>query len=207
MTISYLIRDDALVANIETSEGDITALPLITSGVMSLMNETHVQNLMSSLGLTAAQAMEALGIVDHRGATRKSIVIGPDVSGGYPWPVYKLINISDDFALYEVDADDDGLLSLHATMWAMSPVESLGLLAVVETFGISFYDSLVRTATGMIVQEALDRRDRIADYLESLGYSNVAALRAATTEGAQMLGIVTALEHTEAQMWEAMVNV
>ena len=207
MTISYLIRDNALVANIETSEGDITALPLISSGVMSLMNETHVQNMMANLGLTAAQAMAALGIVDHRGATRKSIVIGPDVSGGYPWPVYKLINISDDFALYEVDADDDGLLSLHATLWAISPVESLGLLAVVETFGVSFYDSLVRTATGMTIAQALARRDRVATYLESQGYGNTTALRAATTEGAQVLGVVTALGHTEAQMWEAMVDV
>jgi len=207
MTISYLIRDNALVANVETSEGDITALPLLASGVMSLMSEVHAQNLMTNLNLTAEEALAALGIVDHRGATRKAVVIGPDVSGGYPWPVYKLINISDDYALYEVDANDDALLALHATLWQMEPAQSLGLLAVVETFGVSFYDSLVRTATGMTVAEALARRDRIADYLELQGYSNTTALRAATTEHEQMAGIVIALGHTMVQLWGAMVDV
>ena len=56
----------------------------------------------------------------------------------------------------------------------------------------------------MTVQQALARRDRIATYLESLGYSNTAALRAAADEHTQMLGVVDALGYTEAQLWNTM---
>jgi len=64
----------------------------------------------------------------------------------------------------------------------------------------------VRTAAGLTVTQALSRRDRIADYLESLGYTDTATLRAATTEGAQLVGIAEVLGYTEAQLWAVMVD-
>lgn len=236
MTIYYLIKDNALVANMETGVGDITALPLLVDGAMSLMNEQHANNMMENLGLSASEALAALGISDHRDATYKAVVIGPDISGGFPWPVYKLlaidyapetllskmkdwvvkvlkievmaqVEIPDGFALYEVDADEEALLSLHATLWEMPPVESLGLLAVVDMFGETFYPSLVRTVTEMTIAEALARRDRIAAYLESIGYTDTTALRESTNEHDQMAGIVTALGYTINQLWGAMVDV
>jgi len=51
--------------------------------------------------------------------------------------------------------------------------------------------------------EALARRDRIADYLDGLE-CDTTALRAATTEGEQMAGIVHALGFEMAQLWVAM---
>lgn len=134
----------------------------------------------------------------------KAIVVGPDISTATPWDVRRLIGVGQDYALYQVDATVEEMLDLHALLWAMTPAQTLGALAVVQVFGTSFYASAVRTATGMTLQQAAQRRDRIAAYLESLGYTNTAALRAAVDENAQMLGIVTALGYTAAQMWGAM---
>lgn len=136
--------------------------------------------------------------------TIKAVVVGPDISTQTPWDVRRLVGIGPSYALYQVDATVEELLDIHVLLWAMTPAQTLGLLAVVQVFGTSFYPSAVRTATGMTLTQAVQRRDRIAAYLESLGYTNTAALRAATDEHQQMLGIVTALGYTAAQMWGAM---
>lgn len=205
MTKYYLIRGSQLIGTIDTI-GDVIALPLFGGGdPMSLLNETHALNLMSNLSLTAAQALAALGLADLRASMIKTIFVAPnpvsiDVSG---IAAYHLINVGP-YALWQCDGQQDDLLRLHTALWAMAPAQTLGLLAVVQTFGTAFYPSAMRTATGMTTAEALNRRNRIATYLESLGFTTT-ALRAATTEHTQMLGIATALGATAAQLWGKMV--
>ena len=211
MTKYYLIKGDQVVSTLDPTGGDVVALPLLSGwDGMSLMSEYHVQILMANLDLTAAEALTAMGIADLRESMLSSVFIasaasvnGADVSG---LAAYHLVNISGDYSLWQVCGQQEDLLRLHAQLWAMAPTEALGLLAVVQSYGEAFYDAAVRTATGMTVEQAVARRDRIADYLESLGYTDTDALRAATTEGARMIGIVEALGYTEAQLWSAMVE-
>lgn len=207
MATYYLIRGDHLIGTID-SIGDVIALPLFGGGdPMSLLNEQHALNLMTNLSLTAAQALAALGLSDLRTTVIKTIFVAPnpvsiDVSGIV---VYRLINVGAT-ALWQCDGQQDDLLRLHTALWTKAPAQTLGLLAVVQTFGSAFYPSAMRTATGMTTQQALDRRNRVAIYLESLGFTNTTALRAAITEHTQMLGIATALGATAAQLWGKMVG-
>ena len=205
MTRYYLIRGEQIISTIDSDGGDVIALPLLGGGdAMSLLNEQHAHNLMANLGLTAAEALMALGVADLRDTMLKTVFIGCNpVSLSAGMAAYHLIDVGD-YALWQVDGQQDDLLALHARLWEMAPAATLGLLAVVQTFGSTFYPTAVRTATGMTAQQALARRDRVADYLESLGYSNTAALRAATDEHAQMLGAVQALGYTVQQLWAAM---
>ena len=176
---------------------------------MSLMNEVHAQNLMGNLSLTAAEALAAMGISDLRTSMLSSVFIasavslnGLDVTG---LSGYRLVDISSAYSLWQVCGQQDDLLALHTQLWAMAPTEALGLLAVVRVYGATFYEAAVRTAVGMTGVQAIARRDKIAAYLESLGHTNTAALRAATNEGEQVVGIAEALGYTEAQLWAAMV--
>ena len=207
MTRYYLIRGEQIISTIDSDGGDVIALPLLGGGdAMSLLNEGHAHNLMANLGLSVAEALAALGVADLRYMMLKSVFVGANpVSHVSGVAAYHLIDVGD-YALWQVDGQQDDLLALHAQLWQMAPVATLGLLAVVQTFGGAFYASAVRTATGMTAGESLARRDRIAVYLESLGYTDTAALRAATDEHAQMLGVVTALGYTEAQLWTAMAE-
>ena len=102
------------------------------------------------------------------------------------------------------------LLGLHDQLWNPDEGEgqnwipdTFGLLAVVKQPGVSFWDTIVRRRTGMSGAEALARRNRIANYLDSLG-KDTTLLRQATTEHAQVVGIVDALGYTMAQLWNAM---
>lgn len=207
----YLIRGDQIVSTIDSDGGDVVALPLLGGGdAMSLLNEQHAQNLMNNLSLSAAEALAALGIADLRDTMLKSVCVasqaavnGADVTG---LACYHLVDIDDTFSLWQVNGQQEDVLALHAAMWAMAPAQTLGLLAAVQEFGASFYPAAVRAATGMTVAEALVRRNRIASYLESLGHTDTVALRAATDEHAQMVGIVAALGYTEVQLWQAMTN-
>jgi hypothetical protein len=207
----YLIRGNQIIADVSASVGDATALalPLIYADEtpLSLFNKQHAQQLMANLDLTPGEALAALGLTDLRSTMLKTIVVGtypPSVPVG-GLVAYRLIDIND-YTLWQVDGQQDDLLALHAAIWQMPPIDTLGLLAVVQEFGISFYPAAVRSATGMTIEAALARRDRIATYLESLGYTNTTALRSATNEHAQMLGIVTALGYTETQMWNLMIE-
>ena len=119
---------------------------------------------------------------------------------------YKLIDIGE-YALWQCNGQQEDLLSVHGVLWGLPPIETLGLLAVVNSFGSTFYNSAVRTAMGMTIAQALARRDKIADFLEGQGYSNTATLRVATTEHDQIAGIVMALGYTMAQLWNAMFDV
>jgi len=205
MTKYYLIRGEQIISSIDSDGGDVIALPLLGGGdAMSLLNEGHAHNLMANLGLTAAEALAALGVADLRDTMLKSVFVGCNpVSLSAGMAAYHLIDVGE-YALWQVDGQQDDLLALRARLWDMAPASTLGLLAVVQTFGSTFYPTAVRTATGMTAQQSLARRDRIAAYLESLGYSNTAALRAAMDEHTRVLGVVTALGYTVAQLWAAM---
>jgi hypothetical protein len=208
MTRYYLIRNDNLVGNIDADAGDVVALPLFHSGeAMSLMNEQHALNLMANLSLTAPQVLAAMGLNDRRADLIKTVFVSPQIvslTTVIDGPVYHLVDIGA-YSLWQVDSNQANLIALHNELWAMAPTLTLGMLAVVQTFGTSFFQSAMRTAVGMTVAQALARRDRIATYLESLG-KNATALRAATNEHTQMAGIVTALGYTMTQLWTAMVE-
>ena len=210
MATYYLIRGNQIISELETAETDATAiaLPLIYAddAPLSLLNQQHAQALMANLGLTAQEALEALGLVDLRSTMLKTIFVGtyPPSSPVGGLVGYKVRDVGD-YALWQVDGQQEDLLALHQYLWTMPPTDTLGLLAVVQSFGDAFYLDAVRAATGMTVTAALERRDRIAAYLESLGYTDTAELRAATNEDAQMVGIATALGFSESQMWAAMV--
>jgi len=92
---------------------------------------------------------------------------------------------------------------LHEELWAMSPAETFGVLAVASARSNVFLPAAVRHHTGMSGVEALARRDRIADYLDSLGM-DTDELRQATDEQAQMIGIVHALGFEMSQLWRVM---
>ena len=212
MATYYLIHNDQLINEFDMDDTAVTGLSLSLLGggeTISLMNAQHAQNLMTNLSLTPAEALAALGIVDMRSSVVKTVFVGPDPAGSSHivggLVAYPLITIGD-YGLWQVDGIPDDLLRLHALLWQMEPAQTIGMLAVVQVFGDRFYDSAVRTYAGMTIAQVLARRDQIAAYLESLGHTNTAALRTATTEDAQMVGIVTALGYTEAQMWEAMVD-
>jgi len=206
----YLIRGNQIVNEINTAYGDVIAIPALAGGDnMSLLNKWHADNLSYNLGLTAVEALAALGIVDLTADTQSAVFLasaasvnGVDVTG---IAAYHLADVSDSYSLWQVCGQEADLLELHAQLWELAPQECLGLLAVVQEYGVSFYDTASRIAVGMSAIQALTRRDSIASYLESLGHTNTDALRAATTEHAQMLGIAEALGHTRAQLWAAIV--
>lgn len=209
MTTYYLIRGNQIVSTIEST--GVTALPLMGGGdVMSLLNETHAQHLMSYMDLTYQEALAALGLADLRDSMVKSVfaaslatVLSADVTGIV---AYHLIDVDDTYSLWQCDGQQDDLMALHGQLWQLNPENTLGALAAVQTFGTAFYPDAVRTMTGMTNQQALARRDRFATYLESLGYDNTVDLRSATNEHEQMIGITIALGHTEAQLWSQMIE-
>lgn len=207
MTRLYLIKNDSLLAVIDSGVADVVALPLFRADDdMSLLNERHAINLMTNLSLTATQALVALGVSDQRASLISTVFVTTQIVSletTVEGVAYKICDIGS-YALYQVLSNQSNLLALHAELWALAPTLTLGMLAVVQTFGTSFYPSAMRTAVGMTVAQALARRDRIATYLESLG-KDASALRAATNEHAQMSGIVTALGYTMTQLWAAMV--
>ena len=212
MATFYLIRGNQIAVELEADPTDVIglSLPLFGGGdAVSILNEQHAQALMASQSWTAQQALDALGLVDLRASMLKSVFVGPDPTGhshiASGIVAYRLIGIGD-YAIWQCDGQQEGLLALHYRLWQMAPAQTLGALAVVETFGTAFYDSAIRTATGTTAQQALARRDRMAAYLESLGYGNTAALRAATDEHAQIVGIAAALGYTVQQLWAAMVG-
>jgi len=207
----FLIRGDQVVTVIDSDITDTIALPLLGCGdAMSLMCEGHALNLMANLNMTAPEALAALGLADLRAGVLSTVVIASQaaVNGAYVTGLaaYHLADISATYSLWQVCGQQDDLLRLHAQFWALAPTECLGLLAVVQSYGVTFYDVAVRTAAGLTVTQATERRDYVADYMESLGYTDTATLRAATTEHAQMVGITEALGYTEAQLWAAMAD-
>ena len=207
MTRYFIIRNDNLVGTIDADAGDVVALPLFRSGeAMSLMNEQHALNLMANLSLTAPQVLAAMGLSDQRADIVKTVFVSPQIvtlTTVIDGPVYHLVDIGA-YSLWQVDAKAANLIALHTELWAKAPASTLGMLAVVQSFGTSFFPSAMRTAVGMTVAQALARRDRIATYLESLG-KDATTLRAATNEHTQMSGIVTALGYTMTQLWGKMV--
>ena len=134
-----------------------------------------------------------------------TVILAPqDVSGiEKPTGYYTHLLDVNNYSLWSVEASVEDLLELHELLWEMSPAGMLGVLAVVDEFGTSFYPSKVRNATGMSGAEALARRNRIADYLDGQGYDTM-LLRAATDEHEQMEGIVATLGFSMYQLWKAM---
>lgn len=197
----YLIRGDDLIADL-TAEGAITALPLLQGGLeMSLINGTHVQALATHFNVSLSDIADAMGLTDLRGDLISTVFLSHDLGGQVPYPAYYIAPIGD-YALYQVLTTAEEVLELHNILYAQSPASTLGALAKVDVYGTSFALTAVRAATGMSAFEALARRDRIADYLDTLGKSTV-ALRAATNEDTQMLAIATALG---IDIWAGLVN-
>ena len=208
MAIYYLIRGNQVVTTIDTEVSGLVAFPRFGGGdAMSLINQEHATNLMSNLSLTKQQALDALGLGDITEGQIRTLFIARNPQSGYgAIAPYKLIDIGE-YALWQCNGQQEDLLSVHGVLWGLPPIETLGLLAVVNSFGSTFYNSAVRTAMGMTIAQALARRDKIADFLEGQGYSNTATLRVATTEHDQIAGIVMALGYTMAQLWNAMFDV
>ena len=204
----YLIRGDTIVSMIDTSAGDVVALPLVRVGIaMSLLSEQHALNLMANLSLTREQALAALGLMDVTASALSTVFVAPNpVSLHIPLEaaVYHLLDVGD-YALWQVVGQLDHLIALHKELYAMAPAGTLGALAVVQKDGVAFSADAVATVTGQTAQERIERRDRVADYLDSLG-GDTTVLRAATDEHAQMEGIMTALGYTMQQLWDAMVS-
>ena len=65
MTKLYVVVKNEIIHEIDTSKGDVTALPLFGDD-MALLNEKHISNMKSSLNCSEADAFDALGIVDKR---------------------------------------------------------------------------------------------------------------------------------------------
>lgn len=136
-----------------------------------------------------------------------TIALAPaDVSGisapmrGEYW---KLIDIGSQASLWAVDAPASVLLDLHRELWAMNPTQTFGVLAVASARGNFFLPKAVRHHANMSAQEALARRDRIADYLDALG-KDTTELRAATNEHLQMIGVAYALGYEMLRLWAVM---
>ena len=126
----------------------------------------------------------------------------PIAVSGQAW---RLINIGADVSLWEAYSDETNLIQIHTVLYeTMQPTESWGLLGVVQTYGSAFYPRAVMDTFDHPASELIARRDRIATYLENQGYTNTTVLRAATTEHAQMVGIVVALGYTMTQLWNVM---
>ena len=126
----------------------------------------------------------------------------PVAVSGQAW---RLINIGTEAGLWEVYSDETNLIQIHTVLYeTMQPAESWGLLGVVQTYGSAFYPQAVMDTFDHPASELIARRDRIATYLENQGYTNTTVLRAATTEHAQVRGIVTALGYTMTQLWNTM---
>jgi len=204
----YVIRGDQIVSMLDCDAGDVIVLPRLGGGdAMSLLNERHAQNLVSNLGLTASEALAALGIGDLRTGAVSAIVLDRLPSNAdFAGATYQLVRVAG-FGLWQCVGQIEDLLELHQRLWAREPVGTFGLLAAVQEFGVSFHASAVRAHTGMTVAQASERRDRIASYLEAQGYEDTTTLRKAADEHEQILGIVQALGYTEQQPWNAMVAV
>ena len=134
-----------------------------------------------------------------------TVILAPLDVSGIPKPdgyYTHLVDINA-YSLWSVEASAEDLLGLHDLLWGMSPAGVLGVVAVIDEFGESFYPAKVRDATGMSGAEALARRNRIADYLDGQGYDTT-MLRAATTEHEQMEGIIESLGFGMFALWKAM---
>jgi hypothetical protein len=67
MPVYYLIVGNRIKQEIDTADGDVTALPILDSArAVSLLNRQHVIALMNNEGWTAQQVIDKLGLVDER---------------------------------------------------------------------------------------------------------------------------------------------
>jgi hypothetical protein len=210
MTTYYLIRGSQLVGEIDSSEiNRISFPPLAGDDAMSLLNVQHANNLMANLDLTPAAALAALGIADLRSSAHTCVALASsetvqraDATG---LVVRHLADVDATYSLWRVGGQIADLMRLHMALWSAEPLETLGVLAVVEVWGSTFGTEAVRISTGMTLAQAAARRDRIADYLQTIG-RDTTQLRAATTEHTLVLGVGAALGYSAAQLWSAMVK-
>jgi hypothetical protein len=67
MPTYFLIVGDKIKQELDTSDTDVTALPLMESArAMSLINKQHIIALMNRMEWTAEQVVDRLGLVDER---------------------------------------------------------------------------------------------------------------------------------------------
>ena len=67
MAVFYLIRGKTIIAEIDTEDIAVIALPLLGGELkMSLLNRSHVLAMMNRLDWTAEEFIENFGLVDER---------------------------------------------------------------------------------------------------------------------------------------------
>lgn len=145
----------------------------------------------------------------HPDAVFRVLALAPQDVSDFPIAVngqaWKLIDIGAHASLWEIYSDEINLIQIHTVLYeTMVPENIWGLLGVVNVYGTSFYPSAVMDTFDHPAAELLARRDRIAAYLESLGYEATSFLRSADTEHKQIRGIVEALGYTITQLWSMM---
>ena len=210
MTTYYLIRGTSLVSEIDTSAGDVVALPLLENGIaMSLMNRKHVLTMMSNLSLTAPEAIAAFGLTDQRGENISTVFVTRDVTSletPIEGAIYKLVDIEEHYALWQITSNQTNVTAIHNELQELAPPGLFGIMGIVDQFGVQFYNAAARNLVGMTLAEMAARRNDMVTYLNNLGFENTGDLAAATNEDELVKGFVVALNHTEAQLWNAMVQ-
>ena len=82
MTKYYLIRGNQIISTVEVEGNNFIVISRLGGGdAMSLLNEDHATNLMSNLGLTAVEALDALGIADLRDSMLTTVFMGSEPVG------------------------------------------------------------------------------------------------------------------------------
>ena len=201
----------SIVGRIEVDVGRtaLSVLSTTTDYALSLVDLRLIERMAALLNTTPADAVARLGLANETATHYSALVLAGEGVDHLQTPLQgaarRLLTVGD-YALWQVTSNAHNLRALHAELWNQPPAQTLGLLAVVQQFGQTFYPALARNTLEMPPAAALARRDRIATYLEGRGFSNTAALRAATTEHALVAGLATALGRTLPQLWSAMEN-
>ena len=65
MTKLYVVVKNEIIHEIDTSKGDVTALPLFGAD-MALLNESHIEAMKRNLACTEKDIFDAMEIVDKR---------------------------------------------------------------------------------------------------------------------------------------------
>lgn len=210
MTTYYLIKGNSLLSEFDTDAGDVVALPLVDGSTMSLLDQSHVQTMKSNLELTNQEVLDAFGWQDHRGDNIKTVFVSRDItslSTPVEGAIYKLFDIETNYALWEVDSNQDNVIAIHNELYTtLTPNNLFGIMGIVDVFGVSFQNRGGANLVGLSIPDALARRDLMVSYLNNRGYSNTTRLETATTEGEFIFGFVEALGYSEQDLWDAMVS-
>jgi hypothetical protein len=213
MTTYYVIKSTdenaSVVAKIVTSPGDITYLPILRGTdvfSISVLDERQVDALVANLDMTPGQILAAMNLVDNSGSMLQSLILAPQGIGELAQIIdgtYHVLLTIGAYKLWQVNASSDNLIAVHDELWAMSPIETLGLVAIVQTFDVSFFPLAVKNNLGWDNPTWLARRNTIATYMNNHGGDGT-EVAAATDEDTLAKGIATGMGYTVSQLWNAM---